>query len=344
MKRILLLIICALMLAICACCAAENEGYTEDGFSYTIAADGTAVITGYSGSESDLTVPSVLGGRPVTGIGDLAFRYVRKITSVTLPDSISAVGRNPFYGCTSLTEIKVSPESPYLAVIDGVLFSKPDRRLVTYPVAKDWTSYTVPNGIRIIGYCAFYYAQSLTSVTLPEGLASIEDSAFFGCSGLTSVCLPDSVLQVGANPFCYCSSLAEIKVSPESPYLAVIDGVLFSKPDRRLVTYPMTKACSSHAVPNGIMIISRGAFLSNDYLTSVTLPDGLTSIGPGAFNRCSSLTSINLPGSLTEIGDVAFSYCPSLTATVTRGSCAAEYCRANGINYVYTDSLDWLNG
>ena len=35
-------------------------------------------------------------------------------------------------------------------------------------------------------------------------------------------------------------------------------------------------------------------------------------------------------------------YHDQLTITVVRESYAAEYCKEKGLNYTYTDSLDWL--
>ena len=46
---------------------------------------------------------------------------------------------------------------------------------------------------------------------------------------------------------------------------------------------------------------------------------------------------------VTSIGDEAFSGCSSLTLTVSRDNCAAQYCKENGLDYTYPDSLDWLN-
>ena len=46
---------------------------------------------------------------------------------------------------------------------------------------------------------------------------------------------------------------------------------------------------------------------------------------------------------VTAIGEEAFSECPNLTATVGRDSYAAQYCKENGIRFIYPDSLDWLN-
>ena len=74
----------------------------------------------------------------------------------------------------------------------------------------------------------------------------------------------------------------------------------------------------------------------------VALPDSVISIGDYAFRYCKSLTSINLPANVTTIGEAAFKFCDQLTITVVRESYAAEYCKEKGLNYTYTDSLDWL--
>ena len=69
----------------------------------------------------------------------------------------------------------------------------------------------------------------------------------------------------------------------------------------------------------------------------------VTSIGDEAFSGCSNLTSFSIPDSVTAIGEAAFSGCSSLTLTVSRDNCAAQYCKENGLDYTYPDSLDWLN-
>ena len=81
----------------------------------------------------------------------------------------------------------------------------------------------------------------------------------------------------------------------------------------------------------------------------LTVPDTLdgypvSSIGDKAFSFCSSLTAITLPESLESIGTDAFADCPkNMQFTVVRDSYAAKWCKENGLNYTYPDSLDWLN-
>ncbi|MBR6752968.1 MAG: leucine-rich repeat domain-containing protein, partial [Clostridia bacterium] len=168
---------------------------------------------------------------------------------------------------------------------------------------------TLPEGLTRIGDNAFSNCDSLTSITLPEGLTSIGDDAFYWCPSLTGITLPDSVTEMGINPFSGCEKLTDIRVSPDQPMFATIDGVLFNKTEKKLICYPCALTASEYQVPKGIRSIGEQAFSGCDSLTSITLPEGLTRIGDYAYSGCYSLTGITLPEGLTRIGDYAFSDC-----------------------------------
>ncbi len=84
---------------------------TGDGeaWSSVTTSDGVKIV-GYSGSDTTVEVPSEIGGKPVTAIGEDAFSGKTGITSVTIPGSVTAIGEGVFSGCTGLTTIMI-PES-----------------------------------------------------------------------------------------------------------------------------------------------------------------------------------------------------------------------------------------
>ena len=363
----------------------ERETFTSGDYEYALLDDGTVEITGYNGKAEKLTIPNMLNGKKVTSIDDRAFYRCDSLISIIIPDSVAKISANPFAYCSTLKSIFVSSEHPYFFAIDGVLFRKADSCLISYPKGREYTTYNIPQGITAIessafydckfltrvtipdsvtsiGDCAFYLCSSLTSISIPDSVTSIGDCAFYLCSSLTSVSIPDSVEQIGTNPFAACFELKTISVSPEHPYFATIDGVLFRKADKALISYPAGISSSTYTIPQGITAIGDSAFyycdsltsvsipdsvtsigdnafFACDSLTSVSIPDSVTSIGDEAFSGCISLTSVSIPDSVTAIGDGAFSYCYSLTLTVPRNSYAAEYAKANNIPYKFLTSV-----
>jgi len=74
-------------------------------------------------------------------------------------------------------------------------------------------SITIPDSVTSIGYKAFYYCSSLQSVSIPKSVTSIGDDAFHDCSSLQSVTIPDSVKSIGDWAFGNCESLRSIIIS-----------------------------------------------------------------------------------------------------------------------------------
>ena len=316
MKKLLacLWVLALSMAAFCCAVADEPETFISGDWEYRVLADGTAQIIDYSNYEAtSIPIPDTLDDRKVTDVDPLHFNIPKKKCSAFI----------------------VSPDHPTLAVIDGVLFSKPDKRLISYPKAKAGSTYAIPQGIEIIGNLAFYNCTSLTSISIPNSVTSIRPEAFYGCSSLTSIPIPNSVTSIGNGAFSKCFSLTSIfipnsvtsignnpfydcgkitiELSSDHPVFAVIDGVLFSKPDKRLIFYPYAKEGDTYTIPQGIEIIGDSSF-SGTSLTSISIPNSVTNIGDSAFYCCYSLTNISIPGSITSIGDDAFLACKSLTS------------------------------
>lgn len=88
----------------------EIPAATTAQFHYTILNDGTINITSYKGEASDLSIPSLIDGHTVTGIGEYAFYNHTELTTVTIPESVTCIGDYAFYNCTELTTINI-PDS-----------------------------------------------------------------------------------------------------------------------------------------------------------------------------------------------------------------------------------------
>ncbi len=177
-------------------------------------------------------------------------------------------------------------------------------------------SVTFPDTVTRIENHAFYNCDKLASVILPESTAYLGHHAFSACSALKSINLPVSLTEIEHSPFSYCPELVEIHISPDHPVFEVIDGVLFSKQDKRLICYPFSSRAGTYEIPQGTEILDNGVFSSCTELTHVILPNSIREIREDAFLYCTNLKEIILPTSLTSIGIAAFLNCTSLTSVV----------------------------
>jgi parallel beta-helix repeat protein len=69
--------------------------------------NGAITITGYLGSGGAVSIPSILNGLPVTGIGNSAFSGITSLTGITIPDTVQNIGQYAFFGCSGLTSITI---------------------------------------------------------------------------------------------------------------------------------------------------------------------------------------------------------------------------------------------
>lgn len=143
-------------------------------FDFKFILNNTAVIViRYNGTAADVTIPSRYKGKPVTAIDHAAF-HDSAVTSVTIPDSVTAIPDDAFSYCSNLTNI------------------------------------SIPNSVTFIGFSAFNSCTSLKSITLPSSLSFISGALFLGCSQLTTIHIPVSVTSIGNNAFADCPSLMTV--------------------------------------------------------------------------------------------------------------------------------------
>ncbi len=323
-----------------------NSSTTYSDYTYTVT-DGKAEITAVSKSISgNVTIPSTLGGYPVTSIGRQAFLGCSQMTNVTIPNSVTSIGFCAFSSCYGLLSVNI-PDS--VTSIGAYSFE----------YCKKLESVTIGKGLATIGSCAFIGCEKLTSVTIGSGVTSISGGAFQNCTSLKSITIPENVTMIGANAFSGCTSLANAYFANAEIWKAdttVLSGLSSSSTAAKYLTqtyatvawnwtepeetpeetpeymfvYKVTGGKAeitgvSSSLSGDVVIpkklggypvtsIARYAFRDCTSLTSVVIPDSVTSIGDDAFRDCTGLTSIDIPNSVTSIGARTFSGCTGLTS------------------------------
>jgi len=260
------------------------------------------VITGYTGGGGEVTIPSMIEGVPVVGIGDFAFLDCANLTCLIIPDCVARIGYGAFDNCSGLTNVTVG--SGVAVMGEQAFYSCGNLRSVTLrglPSSVvdfsgtpgvtslgrvfDSPSYSVAiaEGVTRIGTDAFSRCGGLSGLTIPAGLTDIGAFAFYCCQNLSAVAIPAGVTNIGALAFSDCQSLAEV------------------------------------TIPEGVVSIGEAAFIRCLSLPSVTLPDSVASVGPYAFYGCAGLTEVTVGSGIAVMGEQAFSGCGNLRSVTLRG-------------------------
>lgn len=284
---------------------------------------GTITITGYTGPGGDVQIPPTLNGLSVTGIGGSAFSSQSTLTSVSIPNSVTTIANNAFFGSTNLQSIVVGTLNDKFSSVDGVLLDKDQTALVQCPPGRSG-SYTVPGSVTSVADDGFYGCVNLTAIQIPDSVTSIGEQAFDGCVGLQTIQLSPSVKSIGASAFYGCVSLTGLTIPNSVTSLG--DGAFSSCGSVTNVVLPnsVTKledelfsGCtnlSTISIPNSVTTIGDHTFENCASLTNVTIPNSVTRIGAEAFNGCTSLANVTLPNKLSTIQDNTFAYCSNLNS------------------------------
>ena len=176
-----------------------------------------------------------------------------KLQRIVIPSSVTSILGNPFADCSDLRYIVVDPQNPYFVNIDGALVDKRDMRLIALEYANIEKNYSIPDGVRTVGYKAFdVFELPVKYVNFPEtvkfvenyafarvqiieiafdGIEEISPFAFSNCTWLKKVTLSDTIKRLGQNAFEHNKTLNRINLPAG---LSQIDDNCFYE-DRSLV-------------------------------------------------------------------------------------------------------------
>ncbi|MCR5793822.1 MAG: leucine-rich repeat protein [Solobacterium sp.] len=289
-----------------------------------------------------------------------AFSGCSELSSLTIPEEITDIRYEAFYGCSSLktagpigsnanyqfgwtTSIPVyafcSCTGLVSAVIPDGITSIGKRAFFD---CNNLVSVDIPDSVSSIGEKAFSGCGSLTDIILPNGIDSISGGLFSSCKSLTTITIPDSVTSIELGAFGGCSSLAHLVIPSQITSIGSesIIGGAFSGCDSLRTAGPIgsnsdlefgwTESIPDNAfsgcgltsiiIPETITSIGGYAFYNCRNLVDITIPDGITSLNEGVFHNCTSLKEITIPDSVTFIDNWAFDWCESLTSISIPGS------------------------
>ena len=283
-------------------------------FTYTLYTDDTACITGYSGSESVLSIPSEIDGFPVIGLENKALMNSKTLKELILPDSLEVVGNYAAMYCDELEKVTFGKNIMQIGIS---AFEGSQKNSYT---GKSKLKTVVFNGApKVISEKAFYFCSSLIEIVLPIGVETIGEWAFAKCFEAKKIIIPEGVKAIGDHVFLKCSKAEEVSL-PGS--LETIETSMF---------YQCTKL-KKLTLGEGIKVIGKGAFEECGQIKTVALPKSICEIDKYAFYNCKGLDEITIHEGVTVFGGEIFKDVGELKIITESGSAAEKYAKSNGFS------------
>jgi len=287
----------------------------SDGITYEILESDEVRIISYSGTETNLSIPSTIEGYPVTIIGTIAFKNNTTIETLKFGDYITNVENQAFCQMTSLKKL----ELPGSAQTFGTEVLRGSNALEHLSISGD-SNYELKY---YFGNNLDYIPVTLKTLEFSEGTSALNSTIIQnGLGSVTHIIVPKSINEIGAAAFAGLSGLTKLTIPfvgrsrEASDWQEVMFGYIFG------TSYydGSYETILGHYLPSGLIeviitdttSIGASAFYGCKSLTSIIIPDSVTSIAGCAFFQCYGLTNIEIPDSVTSMGNYVFGSCYNL--------------------------------
>lgn len=214
----------------------------------------------------------------VSQVAQNVFLQCSSLISISLPNTITAIGDRAFEGCSKLTSMDLSKTKT--TTIGTSAFAS----------CGNLGTIILPTTLTIIGTSAFKDDTNLRSVqNLEKTIVSIiNKNAFLECKNLSSVKLPQTLSTLGESAFEGCSNLTAVS-GFENTAVKILEARTFAN----------CSSLSTLSLARGLTEIKNEALIGCSILRNLdTLSTTkVTKIGVGALKDTAGLTSISLPTS-----------------------------------------------
>ena len=246
-------------------------------FQYEITAENTVTITGYAGTNTEVSIPSEIEGLPVTAVGAEAFMESGTLTRIVIPDTVILIDERAFKECASLSKVFLKGKEELTirgeafaecASLKGVYFYSEKPPVMEYEVEEEFPFYHTEATI-------YYPISNAWKDFLDENLNY-------------QTWYPESIYgNLGERYGDYYYRITEENTVVISGYEGIEDVPVVPSEIEGL---PVT-------------VIAGTAFRNNAVMENIVLPESLVCIESDSFLGCRLLKSIRIPAGVELIGD-----------------------------------------